>query len=101
MQVGCEGVEVCRWGVRCGGVQVGCDGVRCAVGCEGVGLCSWGEKVGSCRREGVLHSPQGMQGSCWWDESSLGSYVGTHFLATLPLQVAHAPAQETEQEIDS
>lgn len=23
VQVGCEGVEVCRWGVRCGGVQVG------------------------------------------------------------------------------
>lgn len=46
---------------RCAG---GVDGVRCVVGCEGVGLCSWDVKVGSYRREGVLHSPRGMQGSC-------------------------------------
>ena len=62
---------------------------------------SMDEGVEVCRREGVMHSPRGMQGSCWWDESSLGSYAGTHFLATLLLQVVHAPAQGTEQEINS
>ena len=47
-----------------------------------------------------MHSPRDMQGSCWWDGSSLGSYVGTRSPATPPLQVAHVLTQGAEQEMD-
>ena len=56
--------------------------------------------VGSVMVGSVMHSPRGMQGSCWWDGSCLGSYVGTHFPSTLPLQVAHVLTQGAEQEMD-
>ena len=59
-----------------------------------------GVMVGSVMVGSVMHSPQGTQGSCWWDGSYLGSYVGTRSPSTLPLQVAHVLTQGAEQEMD-